>query len=165
MPRREPKPSEVGVRCQRGDGFAMHGNRMISATIILLFGSCATGLAAPSAAMKSACAGDRTRFCNSFVGKPSEMQKCMQAHRAEWSNGCKAAAEGNTSLKANKVSQGGCAAEVNGHCLTAAKLNRHEQCAAYVQWKYLPQNGGSGMDHRHSAPAELRRCMQGEPMD
>jgi hypothetical protein len=123
----------------------MRGKRTVSATIFLLIESCATGLAAPSAAMRSACAGDRTRLCNSFVGKPSEMQNCMRAHRAEWSAGCAGAAPKG---QAN-----------------AGDGGRRAKCAAYVQWKYLPQNGGSAMEHRHAAPAELRRCMQGEPMD
>ena len=101
-----------------------------SAAILLLLGLSA--MAAPSAAMKAACASDRQRLCNTFVGKPSEMQNCMIAHRAEWSVGCAGAAG-----------------------------SRRAKCAAYVQNKFLPQNSGNMTDRRSGGPAAIKRCMLG----
>jgi hypothetical protein len=114
--------------------------RLLGAMTILSLGATSIALAAPLAA----CAKDRTKLCGAFIGSPSEMQKCMIAHRSEWSPNCAAAAPGR---RAN-----------------AGDGSRRAKCAEHVQSKYLPQNGGSASDHRFAAPQELRRCMHGEPV-
>ena len=47
--------------------------------------------AAPSAAVRAACAGDARRLCGSVFADRKARRACMKEHRAEWSNGCKAA--------------------------------------------------------------------------
>jgi hypothetical protein len=106
--------------------------QLIAVLIIMLLGTTSIVLAAPLAT----CANDRKRLCGTLIGNPSAMQKCMKAHRTEWSGGCAAAA-----------------------------ASRRAKCAEYVQLKNLPQNGGKAMEHRSAAPAALDRCMQGEAMD
>jgi len=64
--------------------------------IAFLFGSCATEAASPNTSMQAACAGDRQRLCSAFVGNQNDMQRCMSAHRSEWSSRCQAAAETQT---------------------------------------------------------------------
>jgi hypothetical protein len=117
---------------------------LFSVLIILLLGSTTVALAAPQLA---ACANDRQRLCNDFIGKPSEMQRCMRTRRAEWSEACALAVKGRSG-ETTKVSQ--------------TRGDRRAQCAAYVQAKYLQMKG---VDHQYAARAELKRCMQGEPMD
>ena len=130
--------------------------------IAFLFGSCVTVAASPNTALKTACAGDRQRLCSAFVGNQSEMQKCMQAHRAQWSANCAAAAP-HAAIAAGKTTTGGLnksgGVPPKGSGVT---LPRHDKCIAYVQAKYFTQNG---IAHRTEAPAELRRCMHGEPID
>ena len=113
--------------------------RLLGALITLSLGATSIVPAAPL----TACANDRKKLCGTFIGSPSEMQKCMIAHRAEWSPNCAAAASGRG---------------------TAGVGSRRAKCAEHVQSKYLPQNGGTASDHRFAAPEELRRCMHGEPV-
>src|SRR5579862_1926530 len=114
--------------------------RLLGALIILSLGATSIVFAAPLAA----CANDRKKLCGTFIGSPSEMQKCMIAHRSEWSPDCAAAAPGRRS--------------------NSGDGSRRAKCAEHVQLKYLPQNGGNASDHRYAAPQELRRCMHGEAM-
>jgi hypothetical protein len=111
--------------------------QLITGLILLLLGPNSIGLAAPIAA----CANDRKRLCSPFIGNPSEMQKCIKAHRTEWSASCAAA---TSKGRAN-----------------AGDGSRRAKCAEYVQLKYLQRKGA----HKNAAPAELKRCMHGEPMD
>ena len=131
--------------------------------LVIVVGSTANLEAAPSAAMKAACAGDRQRLCHAFVGNPSDMQKCMQAHRAEWSANCAAEAPHGTNIAAHKTAasgsnKGGGAPPSKG----PGTGTRREKCAAYVQARYFVQGE---IAHHTEAPAALRRCMQGEQID
>ena len=93
------------------------------------------------AAPLAACGDDRKRLCSTFVGNPSEMQKCMMMHRTEWSAACAAAAsKGRTNT---------------------GDGSRRAKCAECVQAKYMQRKD----EHKNAAPAELKRCMRGEPMD
>ena len=139
-------------------------NLRIHYLALVIVGGSTTNLeAAPSAAMKAACAGDRQRLCKAFVGNPSEMQKCMQAHRAEWSANCAAGAPHGTDVAAHKTaatrsSKGDGAPPSKGR----GTGSRREKCAAYVQAKYFVQGE---IAHHTEAPAALKRCMQGEQVD
>jgi hypothetical protein len=48
-------------------------------------------IAAPSAAVRAACHEDARRVCGAVFGNPGAVQACMREHRAELSEGCKAA--------------------------------------------------------------------------
>jgi len=65
---------------------------LITTMVTLFLGSTTMVLSAPNESMRSNCGPDRERLCGAFSGNPSEMQKCMIAHRAEWSPQCRRSA-------------------------------------------------------------------------
>jgi len=131
--------------------------------IAFLFGSCATEAASPNTGMQAACAGDRQRLCSAFVGKPSDMQKCMSAHRGEFSDGCKAVTSGGPKAAA---SDGSTKAEpTRAELMRMSKERRQAYCKTYVRNRRLALGlyvkGNNGVDAR----PEVARCMQGELTD
>ena len=49
------------------------------------------GEASAGGGTKTACRGDAMRFCSDAIGDQAKMHRCMQAHAAELSDGCKTA--------------------------------------------------------------------------
>jgi len=127
--------------------------------------------AAPDAAVRAACAGDARRLCGSVFADAPARRACMREHRAEWSDGCKAAVakqngqagekqpDGPRS-KAGRAGGGGCATVFNGKCHSAAWLRHRERCAKFVSdyYRYRP---GEHLVTGHNA---MRRCTRGGPM-
>lgn len=123
--------------------------------------------AAPSPAVHAACVADARRLCGSVFDDAKARMACMRAHRAEWSDRCKAA----VAVQKLPVRQkrgplpdadqsSGCATSFHGRCRTAAWTRRRELCARFVADFYRDHSG----EHRNAAPKAVRRCMVGGPM-
>ena len=65
--------------------------RLLCASLFLLFPLAIAAASPPNAATRQACIGDAIKFCNSVIQDLHARQACMRAHRAELSDGCKAA--------------------------------------------------------------------------
>ena len=107
----------------------------------------ATVLAAPTRAVRAACAADAKRLCGSAANAMAR-QACMYQHRAEWSEKCKTAQ--SAAPKNAKPARG-----------SAAWLARRERCATFVADFYRDKGNHA---HTVTAPKALRRCMNGGPM-
>lgn len=127
--------------------------------------------AAPSAAVRAACAGDARRLCGSVFADRKARRACMKEHRAEWSNGCKAAVAKQRDRVGEKKGRGrrpnagrasnqGCATVFNGKCHSAAWLRHREWCAKFVSDYYRYRPG----EHLLTGHNAMRRCTRGGPM-
>ena len=126
-----------------------HRRLLIPIAMMTLLVTTSAVTAAPNAAVRAACAGDAKRLCGDVYNNPAARQACMQDHRAEWSDGCKAA----VAERQSKQSSGPGAAGGN----SAGRQNRRERCATDVADHYRSIPGS----HNSVARQALRRCMQG----
>lgn len=71
----------------------MNRSLLLALALIAAGGSTVSAQSGPSAQERAACRSDATKFCASFVGKPTQMNGCLRDNKAQLSESCRKVVE------------------------------------------------------------------------